>query len=368
MKKIIFCTLISLVMISCQDEYYTEGYVKTHSVTDITNSSVTLNGSVTISSTHNSVVRRGFVYGSAINLSINNNGGKTYDGGSSQGEFSANINGLLPLAHYYAKSFVAIARKNDKNVYSDSDYHYFYGNTIEFTTADGVILPSITTLAATDITATSAALRGTISSAGHPVYTKRGFVYSTNQNPKLGSTGLPGSNVAMIEVQGTGTGDFSAVATGLTANSTYYVRAYAAIDNENIAYGEQASFVAQTTLPYVELTTAGIAVQKTDITPSNTNWTSAESLCNNSIIGGYTDWRIPTVNELATLFSNRIVIGGFQGVQGGISPAYWSSTPSSANSYYVINFTSGNQATENRSYSFSGSLFYYCRCVRTLTE
>ena len=65
--------------------------------------------------------------------------------------------------------------------------------------------------------------------------TERGFVYSTATNPVIG-----GADVKRIMVD-SGTDDFTVTLTGLSANTTYYVRAYA-INSEGMAYGEVISF------------------------------------------------------------------------------------------------------------------------------
>ncbi|MCL2074359.1 MAG: DUF5689 domain-containing protein [Marinilabiliaceae bacterium] len=93
--------------------------------------------------------------------------------------------------------------------------------------------PVLTTLAATNVTNSSATLGGNISFVGNPEYTERGVCYSTSQNPTT-------SDFKII-VPGSGAGDFSASASGLSDNTTYYVRAYA-INSEGTAYGNQISF------------------------------------------------------------------------------------------------------------------------------
>jgi len=118
--------------------------------------------------------------------------------------------------------------------------------TITVTTEDGgkmatceilvsseeIILPILTTINVEDITAGTATLGGNITNFGTPVYTERGVCYSTSQNPT--------TNNNKILVPGGGGGIYTTKAF-LTANTTYYVRAYA----KNIggtAYGEQQSF------------------------------------------------------------------------------------------------------------------------------
>ena len=101
-------------------------------------------------------------------------------------------------------------------------------------------LPTLTTAAATSISATSATLGGNISNAGTPAYTERGVCWSTSQNPTTaGSKQL---------ISGSGTGDFSTTVQGLTASTTYYVRAYA-INTEGTAYGSEVFFTTSAETP-----------------------------------------------------------------------------------------------------------------------
>jgi uncharacterized protein (TIGR02145 family) len=91
---------------------------------------------------------------------------------------------------------------------------------------------TLTTLAIGNITASSATSGGSITSDGGTPVTQRGICWATTQNPTTAN------NVA---VAGTGTGSFTANLTGLAANTTYYVRAYA-INTAGTAYGNQLSF------------------------------------------------------------------------------------------------------------------------------
>ena len=77
---------------------------------------------------------------------------------------------------------------------------------------------------------------GNVTADGGGNVTARGICWSTSQNPTIA-----GSHTT----NGTGTGSFTSSMTGLTANTTYYVRAYAT-NSAGTAYGEEVSF---TTLP-----------------------------------------------------------------------------------------------------------------------
>ena len=100
------------------------------------------------------------------------------------------------------------------------------------------------------------------------------------------------------------------------------------------------------------LESAQLMVQLEDL--GCVNWNSAEALCNNSTVANYNDWRLPTKEELMTLYNNRELIGGFT------TECYWSSSKPGGYPYYV-NFSNGNMTWEP-SYN---STVYYVRAVRT---
>ena len=84
----------------------------------------------------------------------------------------------------------------------------------------------------TDITKTTAISGGNITYDGGANVTERGVCWSTNQNPTIADNKT---------TDGSGTGSYTSNVTGLTANTTYYVRAYA-INSEGIGYGNEVSF------------------------------------------------------------------------------------------------------------------------------
>ena len=95
---------------------------------------------------------------------------------------------------------------------------------------------TVTTTAISNIDKTTATGGGNVTADGGATITTRGICWSTSQNPTV-----DGSHTT----DGTGTGSFTSSMTGLAANTTYYVRAYAT-NSAGTAYGEQVSF---TTLP-----------------------------------------------------------------------------------------------------------------------
>jgi hypothetical protein len=110
----------------------------------------------------------------------------------------------------------------------------FEGNfTTNCTVMVGYKLPVISTLSAAGIIHNKATLNGSITNVGFPAYTERGFCFSITQNPTI--------NDFKIIVSGNGTGYYAVEATGLSENTTYYVRAYAT-NTQGITYGNQISF------------------------------------------------------------------------------------------------------------------------------
>ncbi len=192
--------------------------VATAMPTDITATSAVAGGMVTLpEGTH--VFLRGVCWGTMPSPDID--GGHT-DEGTGIGSFSGTLEGLNPNTTYFVRA------------YAVSDHGLSYGNELSFTTLSGI--PVVTTAEVTDITATTATCGGTIAADGGLAITARGVCWSTSPNPTLSDSHT---------TDGTGTGSFTSAMTGLTANTTYYVRAYAT-NSAGTAYGEAVSF---TTLP-----------------------------------------------------------------------------------------------------------------------
>lgn len=97
----------------------------------------------------------------------------------------------------------------------------------------GTSLPTLTTTAVGNITTNSAATGGNVTNDGGASVTSRGVVWSTTTNPTIALT-TKTSN-------GTGIGSYVSSITGLTSNTTYYVRAYAT-NSVGTAYGSQQTF------------------------------------------------------------------------------------------------------------------------------
>src|SRR5690606_7029203 len=99
---------------------------------------------------------------------------------------------------------------------------------------------TVTTSASSGITATTATFSGNVTADGGATVSERGFVYGTTANPTTANT--------KVQDDGTGTGSFSEVVTGLTAGTEYFVRAYAT-NSEGTSYGGVESFTTSAGAP-----------------------------------------------------------------------------------------------------------------------
>jgi len=79
---------------------------------------------------------------------------------------------------------------------------------------------------------------------------------------------------------------------------------------------------------------------------------SAVEACTSKTTGGYSDWFLPSKDELHEMYRQKSVIGGF--ITGG----YWSSSESRRGFSWGENFDNGSQGGYNRSYNS------YVRAIR----
>ena len=210
--------------------------VTTNEITDLAQTTATSGGNVTFDG--GAVVTvRGVCWSTSQNPTTSN--AHTTDG-SGTGTFTSSITGLTANTIYYVRAYAI-------NVAGTS-----YGNERVFTTLPETTIPSVTTAPITNITTNSATSGGTVTASGGASVTARGVCWSTSPNP---TTANSHTN------NGTGTGSFVSQLTGLTANTFYYVRAYAT-NSVGTAYGNQQTF---STLPNPILPTVSTATV-TDIT------------------------------------------------------------------------------------------------------
>ncbi|MHA7108989.1 Calx-beta domain-containing protein [Sunxiuqinia elliptica] len=117
---------------------------------------------------------------------------------------------------------------------SDDDFDGVANQTVNVTTTDDDVLPTITTQAVTSITSTTATANGNISGLGVPNPTAHGVCWSSSENPTTADNKEDKGAAST-------TGAFSASLTSLNPNTTYYVRAFAT-NSAGTVYGTQVSF------------------------------------------------------------------------------------------------------------------------------
>jgi len=112
---------------------------------------------------------------------------------------------------------------------------------------DNTTVPTLTTLAITDITTTSATSGGDITATGEADITAKGVCWSTTQNPTI---------LDFATDEGNNPSNYTSNISGLTANTTYYVRAYAT-NSKGTGYGNELEFVAENIFPGIKVAVAG---------------------------------------------------------------------------------------------------------------
>ena len=228
-----------------------------------------------------------------------------------------------------------------------------YGNQLSFVTLN---LPTVTTSAASYTSAFTGTGGGNVASEGSSSVTAKGICWSVYSNPTISNPKT---------TNGSGLGSFTSTLTGLTANTTFYVRAYAT-SAAGTAYGNQVSFttrdlaagdlyqggkvahlyqfgddgwVAGVTDGFIVTTSdqsagaewgcSGSAWGVTNMTVgrgeemSNTILSNcstagiAARVCTEYASGGYDDWYLPNVGEMNRIYNNNGTLG--------LSGSYWTS-------------------------------------------
>ncbi len=208
---------LTLCFISCKPKP-TLAVVTTTDVTGITQLTATAGGNVTDDG-NVEVTTRGVCWNTSQNPTTSSS--KTSDG-TGTGIFTSSITGLTPGAIYYVRAYATNSEGTS------------YGNEVTFS-SNPVLLATLTTTTATSITETTAVSGGNIASDGGGAVTARGVCWSKSQNPTTADNKTE---------DGSGIGTFASNIAGLTANTKYYLRAYA-INSAGTAYGDEKSFTTE---------------------------------------------------------------------------------------------------------------------------
>jgi hypothetical protein len=139
--------------------------------------------------------------------------------GSGTGSFTSTMTGLSLATTYYVRS------------YASNAVGTYYGAPQTFTTRDGVA--SLSTGSAYYYGLNQSRVVVSIEYDGGVAITSRGLCWSTSPNPTLEDS---------FTEDGSGTGSYTSTMTGLSLDSTYYVRSYA-INAVGTYYGNEVQYV-----------------------------------------------------------------------------------------------------------------------------
>jgi len=138
--------------------------------------------------------------------------------GTGEGTYTSNITGLTGNTKYYVRAYATNSEGTG------------YGEELSFTSSP--LLPAVTTADPIATSTTTGTAGGTATSDGGSAITARGVCWNTTENPTTANSKT---------TNGTGTGTFISYITGLTANTTFNVRAYAT-NSVGTAYGANKTF------------------------------------------------------------------------------------------------------------------------------
>ena len=286
-------------------------------------------------------------------------------------QFASSGFNAVPSGVYYTQYYVfgqevafwSATKYDETNVYT----RYFYATRTDLVTSDNEPVngysvrcvksaPTVATNSATNVTPTSATLIGSISNAASSGITARGFMFGTD------STSLT-QNLQSTD----NTADFTYTLSDLTANTTYYFKAYATVNGETM-YGEVKAFMTPSGVhdnyAYVDLglpsgtmwATINIGAEsfteagnryawgetttKDEYTQSNYTYSDNPTIlpaeADAAAVNWQGDWRMPTYEEMLEL-KNNCTATWIQDIEDGMV-----FTGPNGNSIFLHIFTDGN--------------------------
>lgn len=306
-----------MCLISCDREYDFSGdnieAVSTLEVANILKNTALVSAS--LNTTNGSVIiERGLCFSKTSAPTINSSKVKDNNDNNALGNYSVSLPNLTSSTQYYVRAYAT----NSKGT--------AYGKELTFTT----LAPTpalISTISASNITQTTAQSGGSITDNGGANVTERGIVYSsTVTTPTINNTKV---------ISGSGNGTFYSSLTGLTAGTTYYVRAYA-ITSAGVSYGNTISFK-----------TTSASIPSNIVTNAITNITANAGYFSGSVSidGG------ATISSRGFVYSNTStspVIGSSTSITAGSGTGSYNSNVSGLQpntTYYVRSFATNSAGT-----------------------
>jgi uncharacterized protein (TIGR02145 family) len=221
---LIIIGLVLILINSCKKKI-NPPVLTTSEITAISSNNANSGGNIT-SDGGATIISCGVCWGTVTDPSISDN--KTTDG-ADVSSFVSNISGLTANTTYYLRA------------YASNSAGIAYGNTLTFKTGPAHI-PDLMTSPINTVTGNSAVCGGNISYfGGTPGIC--GVCWSTGPMPTTAD------NKTLSNISNTGS--FTSKLTGLIANTTYYVRAYAT-NPDGTGYGNIISFKTQNTVSDID--------------------------------------------------------------------------------------------------------------------
>ena len=196
--------------------------VTTGIIYNITETSASANGNLDdIGSGFSSVSQHGHCWSSEATAPTINDNKTSLGSKNTTGSFESSLTGLTPNVLYYVRA------------YATNNAGTGYGNPVSFSTSATAGVPELITTPVSSITGTTATSGGSITSDGGSSIIAKGVCWSSSHNP---TTGDDYTN------EGSGSGTYVSVMTGMNQKTLYYVRAYATNAN-GTGYGDEIEFV-----------------------------------------------------------------------------------------------------------------------------